>query len=299
MRSMYPPDHAPAVEKFGVGTDSAPARRTAANAARRAGVTVHNVSGITELRAASALFESVWGRTPEGVPAHSELLRSLVHAGGCVTAALGGSGRLLGAAALTVAAPPGTTYSLITAVTPGAGDRGIGYALKQHQRWWALDRGHHTMRWTFDPLVARNARFNLAKLGAEAHEYESAFYGRMADDINGADQADRLVATWALGSARAVSRAETGPVAEPDGPAARADPLALGPDRLPLLCRDGAGRWCRVPRDIVGLRHADPGAAANWRVAVREVMVRAFAEGLAATHVTRDGWYLLTPAGTR
>ena len=41
------------------------------------------------------------------------------------------------------------------------------------------------MFWTFDPLVARNARLNLTKLGATVDEYELGFYGVMSDELHG------------------------------------------------------------------------------------------------------------------
>ncbi|MEV5819699.1 hypothetical protein ACFYMB_27220 [Micromonospora haikouensis] len=274
------------------------AHNAALHAARLAGVAVREVSGIAELRAVSDLFTAVWGRTPEGVPAPSELLRSLQHSGGCVTAAVDHSGRLVGAAALTVAAPAGTTYSLIAAVAPGLGNRGVGYAVKQHQRWWALDRGYHTMAWTFDPLVARNARFNLVKLGAEAGSYERAFYGRVSDEINGSDETDRLVASWRLCARRTVA-ASAGPPAEPERPPEPVAPLAIGPDGQPILYQGETGRWCRVPHDIVALRRSEPDIATDWRLAIREILVRAFTEGFTATYVTRSGWYRLTRAGDR
>ncbi|MFI6159084.1 MULTISPECIES: hypothetical protein [Micromonospora] len=274
------------------------AHNAALHAARHADVAVRELSGIAGLRAVSDLFAAVWGRTPEGVPAPSELLRSLQHSGGCVTAAVDHSNRLVGAAALAVAAPAGTTYSLIAAVAPGLGDRGIGYAVKQHQRWWALDHGYHTMAWTFDPLVARNARFNLVKLGAEAGGYEQAFYGRGSDEINGSDETDRLVATWRLDARRTVA-ASTGPPGEPERPPEPAAPLAIGPDGQPILYQDETGRWCRVPHDILAVRRSEPDVASEWRLAIREIFMQAFADGFTATHVTRSGWYRLTRAGDR
>ena len=53
-------------------------------------------------------------------------------------------------------------------------------------------------RWTFDPLVARNAWFNLGKLGAVADAFGRAFYGEMTDEINAGDRSDRLVVRWDL-----------------------------------------------------------------------------------------------------
>ncbi len=271
---------------------AAQASRAAATAARRCGVTVTETADIPGLRAVSRLLESVWGRTEEGVPVNTDLLRSLVHAGGCVTVAIDSDGELVGAAVLTVAAPPGTTYSLIAAVAPGTTDRGVGLAVKLQQRAWALHRGYQSTLWTFDPLVGRNARFNLFKLGAEATEYETAFYGRMTDAINGDDDSDRLVAHWQLSSPRAVASTE-GTAADPPAPPEASTVLRDGPDGAPLVRRDDRGLWCRTPADIVELRRRRPDDAAAWRLAVREVLTEALTGGLAATHMTRDGWYLL------
>lgn len=272
---------------------AAQADRVAESAARRAAVSLTEVNDVPGLRAVSALLEAVWGRTDEGVPINTDVLRSLVHAGGCVTAAHDVDGDLVSAAVLSVAAPAGTTYSLIAAVAPGTNDRGIGRAVKLRQRAWALERDYRTMLWTFDPLVGRNARFNLAKLGAEAAEYEVAFYGRMSDAINGDDDSDRLVARWRLDARRTVAATE-GTNADLSGPAADAPVLAEGPDGAPMVRRDQHGLWCRVPSDIVTLRRHLPAEAAQWRLAVRAVLADALAAGSAATHMTRDGWYLLT-----
>jgi predicted GNAT superfamily acetyltransferase len=273
---------------------AAQARRAASAAARRAGVAVTEAVEMGLMREVSALLESVWGRSPEGVPINSEILRSLVHAGGAVTVAHDGDGVLVAAAVLSVAAPAGSTYSLIAASVTGRRDRGIGAAVKLTQRAWALENGYGTMLWTFDPLVSRNGRFNLVKLGARATEYEPAFYGRMSDRINGDDDSDRLVARWVLGSRKAVAATE-GTAPDPASPAEAGETLRAGPDGAPMLRVDERGLWCRVPTDVVTLRREHPQEASRWRVAVREALRSAFADGLAASHMTRDGWYLLTP----
>jgi predicted GNAT superfamily acetyltransferase len=260
---------------------------------------VCEAGSVEELREASVLLETIWGRTEEGVPVHSEVMKSLVHAGGCVTVARADGGAIIGAAVLSPAAPAGEAYSLIAGVAPTAIDRGIGRALKLRQREWALGHGFTHMTWTFDPLVARNARFNLARLGAVAGEYEVAFYGRMADGLNGDDDSDRLVARWSLAGGRAAAAAAgTAPDPARDSTGSVDETLRDAPDGGPLLRRDAAGLWCRVPADIVALRRANPAEASRWRLAVRDVFRTAFAEGHVATHCTRTGWYLLSPQET-
>ncbi len=233
-------------------------------AAHRAGVQLSESEDMTELRAVSALLESVWGRSHEGVPVHSEVLRGLAHAGGAMTLAHDADGVVVGTALLAVATPPGSTYSMIAAVAPGTADRGIGRAVKLRQRAWALGQGHESIRWTFDPLVGRNARVNLVTLGAEAVEYERSFYGQMRDDLNGEDESDRLVVEWRLPAPRAV-RAAPGSSTHRDGPGEDSAVLREGPDGEPMLRHDGKDRWCRVPLDVVALRRGRPQDASQWR----------------------------------
>jgi predicted GNAT superfamily acetyltransferase len=251
--------------------------------------TVHDVAGIT---AVARFLAEVW-RTPPGAPPYpAEVLHSLVHAGGAVHAAHVGE-RLAGAAVAVFGRPAEQeSYSLVAAA-----DRGLGYTVKQAQRTWALDLGARAMRWTFDPLVGRNARFNLVKLGALGTEYLVDFYGPMADGVNEGDESDRLTITWDLADPRKPSEAEA-EAAEPERAAAPVTRTA--PDGGPLVRADPAGRylWCRVPDDVVALRAADPRTALRWRHAVREVFTGAFAEGFTATGMSRDGWYTLSREDT-
>ncbi|CAL9459487.1 chorismate synthase [Streptomyces sp. enrichment culture] len=235
---------------------------------------VHDVAGVA---AVADHFSDVW-HTPRSAPPYpAEVLHSLIHAGGAVHAAYDGE-RLAGAA-VAVRGPGPDTYSLVAAA-----DRGLGPALKQAQRDWALRAGARTMRWTFDPLVGRNARFNLVKLGAVGTEYLVDFYGPMADGVNAGDESDRLTVTWDL-------RAPLRPY-EP-GDRESAPVTRRAPDGGALAHRDGGRVWCRVPADVVALRAADPALALRWRHAVREVFTEAFAEGFTATGMSRDGWYTL------
>ncbi len=243
---------------------------------------------LDELRAVAALFGEVWGRGPEGLPISSEMLRSLVHAGGLVSVARAGAD-LVGAAVLG-RDEPGWCYSYIAAVRPGGADRGLGTALKQHQRGWALEHGMTRMRWTFDPLVGRNARLNLTRLGAVARVYEHSFYGRMSDELNGDDEADRLVPEWVLDSPRAERAAAGEPIEPGEPPSGRG---TEGPDGRVAALDAGKVRWCRVPADVVALRRTDPAEAAAWRGFVREQLTSAFADGFTAVGVSRSGWYRL------
>src|SRR5205085_5389201 len=114
------------------------------------------------------LFTRMWAAPLPPVP--DDVMPSLVNAGERVHGAFRG-GQLAGGAVAVFGAPgDGSCYSLIAGVSPDVESRGIGLALKLAQRAWALHAGAIRMTWTFDPLLRRNARFNLTRLGAVVPE---------------------------------------------------------------------------------------------------------------------------------
>jgi predicted GNAT superfamily acetyltransferase len=272
------------------------AQTAASDAAERAGVRVVDEFELDRLRDVANLLVAVWGTSKDGAPIPADLLRSFTHAGCNVTAAYDVSGVLLGAA-VAIIAEGSSTYSLIAGVLRGFADRGVGFALKQHQRAWALHRGFTAMTWTFDPLVSRNARFNLTKLGAQAGEYRPNFYGFMDDAINANGESDRLVAVWQLDSDRAASCSIGQPVSLATPTFGPGEIRAVGPDGQPALAEADGALWCRVPSDIVLLRGRDAAQAEEWRASTRQIFTEAFASGHTADGVTRAGWYHLEPEG--
>lgn len=266
----------------------------AASSAQVAGVRIEAGADPARLHAAARLFADVWSTEEGRDPLPADVLRSLVHADGAVHLAYADSAVVGASAAIHCSPTSGNVYSLIAATA--SSDRGVGFALKHAQRAWALGHGVTSMVWTFDPLSSRNARFNLVKLGAVALDYAVDFYGPLADGVNGGDETDRLTATWALAGPRVAAAAAARQADVPGPDPASSEPADVAPDGGPLTAHDAGGLWCRVPTDIVALRRQDPDLAARWRSAVREVFVAALAHGLAATGMTRDGWYRLTRA---
>ena len=273
------------------------AQDAAARAATLARVWVVDEDAMERLRDIAALFVTVWGTSPSGAPLPADLLRSISHAGCNVTAAYAEGGALRGAAVAIVSPDNSSMYSLIAGVLPDVADAGVGFALKQHQRAWAIARGLDTMTWTFDPLVSRNARFNLTKLGAHAAEYVRDFYGPMEDELNANDESDRLVAVWPLTTPQSIACSEGLPLSVELPAFTARDVRATGPDGKPVLVEAGGSLWCRVPGDIVALRGVDPDEATAWRARMREIFTTAFASGHTARGVTRAGWYRLAPGG--
>lgn len=275
----------------------AQSRDAALRAAGIARVQVVDEGATPRLTEIEALFVTVWGASPHGAPIPLDLLHSFSHAGCNVTAAYDVDGTLCGAAVAIVSPDEPAMYSLIAGVLPGLADAGVGFALKQHQRAWGLIRGLQTMNWTFDPLVSRNARFNLTKLGAHSTEFRQNFYGVMDDDINSNDESDRLVATWPLAADLVIACSEGNPKPEELPNFLLTDVRADGPDGHPALVEADGSWWCRAPQDIVSLRAQNPAEAAAWRLSVREIFSTQFSAGRTARGVTRSGWYRLTSGG--
>ena len=281
-------------------TDLDGAVQVADAAARSAGVTVRALSDLGELEQVVALFVDIWGRA-ENPPMTLELLRAFTKAGNYVGGAYQGD-RLLGACVGFFHAPnEDTLHSHIAGVSREAAGRSIGFALKLHQRAWSLAHGVAEIAWTFDPLVARNAYFNLAKLAAQPTEYLTNFYGAMADSINGADDSDRLLVRWRLndpGVALACAGASAGAVMEDELAAGAVVALSAAPDGTPVAGRlDGATSLVAVPQDIERLRATDPELAWRWRSAVRHTLTTLVAQGGWIDGFDRSGWYVVRSDG--
>lgn len=265
-------------------------------AAKAAGVTVREVTEISELVEVVRLYATIWGRD-DNPPMTLELLRAFTKAGNYVGGAFDGA-TLVGACVGFFHAPAeDALHSHIAGVASGATGRNVGFALKLHQRAWALLRGVSEVVWTFDPLVSRNAYFNLVKLGAQPVEYLPDFYGAMRDAINGADESDRLLVSWRLRDPAVVaacSGLSTSAVAADELAAGAVVALGVSEAGEPVPGRlDGETSLVAVPPDIEALRVADPAAAQRWRLAVREALIALVAQGADITGFDRSGWYVV------
>ncbi len=211
---------------------------------------IREADGMEEIRALTALMAEVWGESflDPGI------CRATQHAGGYLTGAWEGE-RLVGASMAFVGWLDGEVllHSHATCTAPGLGSRGIGPALKWHQRRWALDRGIRRIEWTYDPLVARNGWFNLTKLGARGVEYVVDFYGRMTTAIERGDESDRFLVRWDLDDARVVAAA-AGDLVAADVDALR----AAGAPVLVSVGDDGGPVVGRSPRRRPGPRPGRP-----------------------------------------
>lgn len=150
-------------------------------------------------------------------------------------------------------------YSHVMAVAKDYQNKGVGARLKWAQREKALREGRKLIKWTWDPMLARNAHFNLNRLGATVDTYLDDFYGidYGADERPGLPS-DRLSATWHLDFARvnALAKGEESPFA-----GKRVTTIAIPTDWNALVKRDAARA-----RDV--------------QTRVREEFKRAFADRL-------------------
>jgi predicted GNAT superfamily acetyltransferase len=142
----------------------------------------------------------------------------------------------------------------MTAVLDKYRDQGVGYALKIDQWHWAKKNSFSEISWTFDPLVSRNAKLNLIKLGVDIFSYHSNFYGDMPDALNAGDESDRLMVSWKVVG---------------DNPLQRE--LVSTPNPNDILIQ--------IPTDIVAVRSKDREENLRWRRKVREQFQQAFEKG--------------------
>jgi len=261
-------------------------------AADRAGVVVRPLDALTEFEAASELIGRIW--SDEGEPkAPVNLLRALAHAGDFVAGAYRGDelvGISLGFFGLVDAELH--LHSHITGVAPDCQGKSLGFAIKQFQRSWALERGARMIEWTADPLVRANVHFNLAKLGAAIVGYRENFYGLLQDGLNASSESDRVVIRWNLTSERA-ARAATGPLDDAAPADGRVILQAGGDGRPESGSGDGEVLLAWIPHDIVRLRQHDPRLADLWRQALRDAIGPRLRDGFRANAITRDGWLVL------
>jgi predicted GNAT superfamily acetyltransferase len=260
-------------------------------AAVTAGVTVRDLEA-GEMTEASALLAQVWRTGPRESPMEPGLLVALGFAGNYVSGAFDADGTMVGACAGFLGAPlGGLLHSHVAAVRPG-GPHGTGTALKLHQRAWCAARGIGVIAWTYDPLIARNAWFNLGRLGAHVEAYLIDFYGKMDDGLNAGEESDRLLVHWPV---------EPEEVLPPEEPASAYAALVAGADGSPLATPEvppGAETvTLAVPHDVEALRASDEAgeraAASRWRATFREVYAGLHEQGWRVRGFVKTGHYVL------
>lgn len=242
-------------------------------------VRVESLSTAADYRRAAELYTRVFGYSGPDLGLNANLLSALRKNGGSTIGAFDDAGDLVGFVyGFEGADATGRRfhYSQAAAVDRRVQGAGVGRRLKSAQRDVALGWGQTHMRWTFDPLLTRNAHFTLVSLGAEGVRYERDFYDRPGSD--------RLVVDWDL------TRTDDPHRAHRHAPA----PSMLGGRPGATAPASGGGLWIAVPRS--GSVAADPDGDARARDALSDAM----AGRIVVTCVTVDettSAYLALPAG--
>ena len=196
------------------------------------------------------IFDITWSMDA-GTEITPNLLQAMVHSGSYLSGAFIDN-KIVGAAFAFPATNGGLhLHSHMTAVLPEFRDKGVGYALKIDQWNWAKKKNYSHLSWTFDPLVRRNAKLNIAKLGVDISDYYPNFYGAMPDALNAGDESDRLMVSWRT---------------DIDAPKARE--LIMRPETGDILIE--------IPEDIVAIRSKNQSESMKWRRQVREQFLAAF-----------------------
>lgn len=162
-------------------------------------------------------------------------------------------------------------YSHMMAVARDYQNHGLGARLKWAQRERSLAEGRSFVKWTWDPMQARNAHFNLNRLGVTTSSYAENFYG--TDYVTDPDQqgnrnidSDRLFASWDLRSDRVMQ-------------------LAGGSAPSPLPT---ATLKISIPPDWTGLVKENPTRARAEQLRVRAEFISAFSAGLVCAGFERS-----------
>jgi predicted GNAT superfamily acetyltransferase len=265
-------------------------------------ILIYPVTTIDECRQIEQLQIKIWQSTDlEAAPDH--LLWTIAKEGGQVLLAVSDSGEPIGFAYGFLAQTASGRLKLAShqvGVLPAYQDQGVGYQLKLAQRKHALADQLDLITWTYDPLLARNARLNLGKLGAVCNTYLANLYGEMRDELNQGLPSDRFRVDWWLTSPWVTRRLREAPRLRPIGdipilnPAQQAiSGLLTPPDEV----KPPQGEYCliEIPADFNRLRKVAPELAGQWRLQTRQLFEQLFLLGYTAVDLLgqRDQTYYL------
>ena len=215
------------------------------------------------------LFDKVWDVKSM---VSTEIMTASLHNGGYGSVIYIDSRPVGAAFALVGRALPGLNgpnlHSHATGVLPEFVGKGIGEMIKRHQWDWAKENGFDTITWTFDPLVRRNAHFNVIKLGATVLGYHQNFYGELDDGINAGEQSDRVLVRWNVA-----------------GVAAPQANTFVEPSQTAVVIE--------TPADIEQLRKTDRVQSDGWRAGQRAAFESAQLSGLSVVGLSNDFSYVL------
>ena len=232
-------------------------------------IVIRELVSISDQNLGLDLVDAIWTIPGGGREIPENLMQAFVHNGSYFVGAFSGN-EILGATFGFIGINGGThLHSHMAAVVPQSRDLGVGAMMKNHQYGWARERKIPFVSWTFDPLVRRNARFNISKLGVEISDYFQDFYGPMTDLVNAGDHSDRLMVKWNILD---------------NAPQPSKEFLELPKGAINI----------EVPEDIVALRAKSIEKAMAERIRVREAFLKVFESGYKVVGFSNVHGYILS-----
>ncbi len=254
-----------------------------------------------ELRLVEDLSRLVWpGSDLDVVPVH--LMRAVIDHGGLAIGAFLEDhlvGFVFGFPGFenTPQGPRLVHASHQAGIHPDYRDRGLGFRLKRAQWQMVRQQGIDRIQWTYDPLLSRNARLNITKLGAVCNTYIREFYGEMRDGLNTGLPSDRFRVDLWVNSPRVQRKMSSPPPRKLDlahylsaetpfanhtqlNAAGLVEPLEandLPSGHLPPLV------LLEIPSDFQAIKAADPSLALRWRLHSRALFEDLFQRGYLVT----------------
>lgn len=266
-------------------------------------ILIRMLSSLEDYEQAVSLQDETWGAGfSDRVPA--AILRVGQKVGGVSAGAFDANGTLIGFVFGLTGVRDGQLvhWSDMLAVRETARGHRLGERLKAFQRDVVRAIGVEKMLWTFDPLVARNAHFNLNRLRARIAEYVPNFYGaNTGSPLHGDLPTDRFVAEWMF---------------EPRNESGARGAMANGSDTpfVTTVADDHGVRTVEsfadaprvhipIPSDIEPILKSNPKTALAWRLATRAAMMHYLARGYRVSAFRRAderelSAYELTPSSS-
>ena len=262
-------------------------------------IKIRHLESPKELAAIEELQQQVWpGNDIEVIPVH--MLLAALHGGGVVMGAFDGDslvGFVFGFPGFE-ARNDGLEWlhcSHMAGVHPDYRDAGLGFKLKRAQWQMVRRQGLDRITWTYDPLQSRNAKLNIAKLGAVCNTYFPDYYGELRDQLNAGLPTDRFRVDWWVNSTRVKRRLSKSPRKELDlahylsAETMRLNETHLNDAGLITSLRYNIDPACapflllEIPADFLAIKTADPSLALEWRLQTREIFQDMFAAGYLVT----------------
>lgn len=263
-----------------------PASRDASVEEPYSGVVLRPLDSLDDYRACVRLQREIWGEAFGIVPV--AILQVSAHVGGLSVGAFDANGQLIGFVFGLTGVDGGRAvhWSHMLGVRPAMRNTGVGRLLKEYQRQELLRRHIPAMQWSFDPLVAKNAHFNLNTLGAQVVRFVPDMYGDTESTLHHGLATDRLVVAWNT------ARPSLGGTLTLDAADLRTPVLTMVPQPGdPLLGLDGSLATrvrVEIPTDFARLLVDAPAEGRAWHEAAGAHLQRLLALRYAVTGFRRD-----------